>query len=130
MGSGSPSETGLEFTPDQEQVIGGLAAKVRLVSVVLFALAVLRLVSAALDLWAGSWGAGILGILLGVVLGLLGLILLTGADDARFIVTTKGHTKVHLLNTLTSVNVWLKFLLLLVGLVALADLAGIINMVS
>jgi hypothetical protein len=128
MGSGSPSETALEFSPDQGQVISGLAARLRLVSLVLFALAGLRIVTGALDLWAGSWGAGILAVIQGILLGLLGLVMLTGADDARFIVTTKGHTRVHLLNTLTSLTVWLK--VLLAGLVAVSLVAGIIWLVS
>jgi hypothetical protein len=112
MGSTPGSQTAVEFTTEQEQVISSLARYMRLVSGLLLMLAVLRIVLGIMDFPQSILG-GLLGLLEGALTGILGLVLITAADDARFIVETKGHDRDHLVNTVVSLSTFYKMQLVL-----------------
>ena len=101
----------LEFSTEQHQVISRLASNMRFASILILLLAPLLVVSGVVDVIQGSRGAGIAYVLTALLTGVLGLILLTGADDARFIGRTKGTDKIHFVNTVASLTMYLRVLL-------------------
>jgi hypothetical protein len=109
-GSQQATQT-LEFTPEQDQVIRSLARNMSIVSALLLLMALLRAVTAVLDFTRGSVGSGLLSLVEAGLAALLGLILMTGANDARYIVDTQGHDKAHLMNAVLSLTTFLKVLL-------------------
>ena len=115
----SAAQTPLEFSPEQDQVIGSLARNMRIVSALLLVMAALRIAAGVLDFVNGSAGSGLLCLIEAALTALLGLILMTGAADARYIVDTQGRDKVHLMNAVLSLTTFLKVLLILGILLAL-----------
>jgi hypothetical protein len=95
----------IEFTSDQDKIISGLASTMKLVAVALLVLAPLRLVFGVVDI-ASHPVAGGLSLVEGLLTGLLGLVMLKAATDARYMVETKGYDKDHLLNMVESLSVF------------------------
>src|SRR6516162_9177281 len=102
MGPPANTET-IDFTAEQRQTLADLASRMHLVSMLLFLLALLRLVSGALTL-PGALFPGLASLLEGLLTGVLGMVMLTGADDAQFLVKSKGIEKPHLVNTFASLS--------------------------
>lgn len=103
-------EVPLEFNEQQDRVVLGLSDNIKTSALVTLALGGLT-VLAGLILWFWWWESffgGLFLILIGVATKFLGLVLLSTATDTRFIAETKGCDKIHLLNALTSINLWLK----------------------
>jgi hypothetical protein len=96
------SDTAVPLSAEQKRVFAGLASRMGLLSMLLLLLAVLRLVSAGLALWGGDWVPGLLSVAEGLAAGFMGLVLLTGSSDARFVAETNGYEKSHFLNTVAS----------------------------
>jgi hypothetical protein len=110
MGAGP--ESTFEFDSTQDTIISGLASNMKLVAVALLVLAPLKLVYGGLDLGMyGHWLTGGLSLIEGLFSGLLGLVMLKGAADARYAVETKGYDKEHLLNLVESLTVFYRFLI-------------------
>lgn len=115
------TEPTFEFTPEQERVVGALAASMKLLSVLLLVLALARISGGVVEILTASW-AGLWSVIEGLVTAILGLVLLAGAADTRFIVDTKGYDKPHLLNAFTSLSLFYKIqigLALLIGAIVL-----------
>ena len=107
---GAAPESTLEFDSTQDTIIAGLASNMKLVAVALLVLAPLKLVYGGIDLGMyGHWLGGGLSLIEGLFSGLLGLIMLKGAADARYMVETKGYDKEHLLNLVESLTVFYRF---------------------
>jgi hypothetical protein len=102
---GAAPNTTLEFTGEQDRLISGLTSNMKLVAIALLVLAPLRLVFGGLDV-ASHPLAGGLSLVEGVLTGLLGLVMLKAATDARYMVETKGYDKEHLLNAVESLTVF------------------------
>jgi hypothetical protein len=102
---GAAPNTTLEFTSDQDKFISGLASNMKMVAIVLLVLAPLRLVFGGLDVVSHPLPGG-LSLVEGLLTGLLGMVMLKGATDARYIVQTKGYDKEHLLNLVESLTVF------------------------
>jgi len=123
MGMPSESPT-FEFTEEQNQTVAGLAAAMKLLATVLMGLAAVRIASGVIEIITSSW-AGIWYMLEGLVTGLLGLVMLAGSADTRFVVDTTGYDKPHLLNAFTSLIFFYKLqigLALFVGIIVLLRL--------
>jgi hypothetical protein len=112
---GAAPNTVLEFTSDHDKIIAGLAANMKMVAIALLVLAPLRLVFGGLEV-ASHPLPGSISLLEGLLTGLLGMVMLKGATDARYMVETKGYDKEHLLNTIESLTVFYR---VQVGLAAL-----------
>jgi hypothetical protein len=107
---GAAPESTVEFDSTQDTIISGLASNMKLVAAALLVLAPLKLVYGGLDLGMHShWLTGGLSLIEGLFSGLLGLIMLKGAADARYMVETKGYDKEHLLNLVESLTVFYRF---------------------
>jgi hypothetical protein len=100
------SDTAVALSPEQKQVFDGLGSRMWVVSQLLFVLAVLRLAGGALALWHRDLAGGLLSVVEGLAAGFLGMVLLTGAGDARFVAQTQGYEKAHILNTVASLKVF------------------------
>jgi hypothetical protein len=107
MGAGP--ETTLEFNSTQDTIISGLASNMKLLAVALLLLAPLRLVYGAVDV-AGHPVAGVLSLVEGAFTGLLGMVMLKAATDARYMVETKGYDKEHMMNWVESLTVFYRVL--------------------
>ena len=103
----APAEPPFEFTTEQDQSLAGLAVAMKLLAMVLLGLAGIRVVYGIFEIFTSSW-AGFWSIVEGVASGFMGLVLLAGATDTRFIVDTTGYDKPHLLNAFTSLCVFYK----------------------
>jgi hypothetical protein len=103
----APAEPPFEFTPNQEQTLAGLASSMKLLSFLLLSLALARIAFGVVEVLTSSW-AGLWYAVEGLVTGFLGLAMLAGATDSRFIVDTQGYDKAHLLNAFTSLTVFYK----------------------
>jgi len=93
----------IDFSEEQRQTLADLAGPMRLVSMVLFLLALLRLSIGLLTL-PSNFFPGAASLLEGVLTGVLGLVMLTGSDDAQFLVKQKGNEKPHLVHTFSSLS--------------------------
>jgi hypothetical protein len=93
----------IEFTSDQDKVLSGLASNMKLVAIALLVLAPLRLVFGVVDITSHPVAGG-LSLVEGLLTGLLGLVMLKGAADARYMVSTTGYDKDHLLNMVESLS--------------------------
>lgn len=93
----------IDFSAEQRQTLTSLAGRLRLVSLLLFLLALLRLVTGALILPTFPF-PGVASLLEGVLTGVLGVVMLTGADDAQFLVQRQGIEKPHLVHTFASLS--------------------------
>ena len=102
---GAAPNTAFEFTAEQDRLISRLASNMKLLAIVLLVLAPLRLVFGGLDV-ASHPLAGGLSLVEGLLTGLLGMVMLKGAADARYMVETKGYDKEHLLNAVESLTVF------------------------
>jgi hypothetical protein len=102
---GAAPNTSLEFTGDQDRLISGMTSNMKLVAIALLVLGPLRLVLGVVDV-ASHPLPGILSLIEGVLTAMLGLIMLKGATDARYMVETKGYDKEHLLNAVESLTVF------------------------
>lgn len=122
---GAAPNTNLEFTAEQDRFIAGLASKLKLLAVALLVLAPLRLVFGGVDVAAGHALTGGLSLVEGLLTGLLGMVLLKGAADARYMVETKGYDKDHLLNAVESLTVFYR---VQVGLAALVILGMLLRL--
>jgi hypothetical protein len=98
--------TAVELTAGQKQVFEALGSRMGLVSLLLFVLAVLRLVGGALALGRWDWAAGLLALVEGLAAAFMGMVLLTGSGDARFVAQTQGYEKTHIVNTVDSLKVF------------------------
>lgn len=116
---GAAPNSPFEFTTEQDRLITTLASNMKLVAVALLLLAPLRLVFGGLDV-ASHPLAGSLTLIEGVLTGLLGMVMLKGATDARYMFETKGYDKDHLVNMVESLTVFYR---VQVGLAAFLVLA-------
>lgn len=101
------NETPLEFNAEQDRVVSGLAAALKLAALVLLALAALRVWRGLIEFFSDFW-LFLIFVVVGLLTGLLGLILISIADDARFITQTQGNDRIHLFNAVDSLNVYTK----------------------
>lgn len=103
----APAEPPFEFTTGQDQSLAGLASAMKLLATVLLGLAAVRIAFGAIEIFTSSW-AGLWYMIEGLATGFMGLVMLAGAADTRFIVDTTGYDKPHLLNAFTSLTVFYK----------------------
>ena len=96
----------LEFTGGEREIVAKLTLAMKGVAAVLLLLAGINLVGGALTLVAGS-AIGLLAVVEGVVMGLLGLIMLSSSADVGFMLQTT-YTSVHLGNALQNLSVFYK----------------------
>jgi hypothetical protein len=109
----------LEFNGEQRQMVAKLALAMKLVAIVLLALAAVGAAAGVLTIISGS-PSGLLGIVEGLLTALLGLIMLSSAADVRYMIETSFAT-IHFSNALRNLTVFYKtqFLLALL-LIAIA----------
>jgi hypothetical protein len=119
MASPSATNKPLEFSDEQNRVLGGLAFTMRLVSGLLLLIGVLRIVSGVFLFTESFWGA-LLAVVEGLLGLLLGMVLLATAGNVQFMVDAKTYAKEHLRNFLVNLNVFYKIQLGLGLLIALA----------
>jgi hypothetical protein len=116
MPPGAAPEVPLEFTESQDRVVLDLARYIQYAALASLTLGGLLIVS-GLAIWfilGGSFlsiASGFFSIVIGFGVSFLGLVLLSTSSDMRYIAETKGHDKIHLLNGLTSLNVYLMTLI-------------------
>jgi hypothetical protein len=99
MASVPTSDSPLGLSSEQEKTVTGLSAAMKLVSLLLFLLALLRLAAGVAELKNQS-GYGLLSVLEGLVTGFMGVVLLTAADDVRNVVDARKYAPAHLKNGL------------------------------
>jgi hypothetical protein len=121
---GAAPNTTLEFTSEQDRLISGLASNMKMVAVALLLLAPLRLVFGGVDVVSHPLPGG-LSLVEGLLTGLLGMVMLKGAADARYMVETKGYDKEHLLNAVESLTVFYR---VQVGLAAVLILGMLLRL--
>jgi hypothetical protein len=117
-------EPPLELTDEQRSAGAALGRAIGFVSMALFALALLRIVSGVVRFKDDKFGLA--DILEGLVTGFTGLVLMNARDSATFMAEVKGYERPHLLNLASSLSVFGKVLIALgviVGLAALLRLA-------
>src|SRR4051812_747276 len=118
MASVPTPDSPLGMSAEQEKTVSGLAAVMKLVSLVLFLLALVRLAAGVVELTHGS-GYGLLSILEGVLTGFMGVVLLTAADDVGNVVAARKHGPAHLKNGLGALRTFYGTQLILGVLLAL-----------
>ena len=102
---GAAPNSPFEFTSEQDRLISALASNMKMIAVALLLLAPLRLVCGGLDVASHPLPGG-LSLVEGLLTGLLGMVMLKGATDARYMVETKGYDKDHLVNAVESLTVF------------------------
>src|SRR5688572_29656463 len=125
MASSSDPKAGVDLSSVQTDLAPGLAAGLRVASGLLLLLAALKLGAGVLQLFQQFWPA-LLSILTGAVLGFMGLVLWTGAGDARYLAETRGYEREHLANVCRSLTVAFQALLILAGLLGLVLLLRLV----
>lgn len=121
---GAAPNTTLEFTGQQDQFISGLASNMKMVALALLVLAPLHLLRGGLNVASYPLPGG-LSLVEGLLTGLLGLVMLKGASDARYLVETKGYDKEHLLHAVESLTVFYR---VQVGLAAVLILGMVLRL--
>ena len=118
--------TRYEFTPDQEQVIGDLAGKMRFVGGLLLLLS-LFIVGQVIHMAARLGLFDVYGTLNAIVFGLLGYWTLSAAGGFSEVVRTVGWDVPHLMDALRSLR---KMYALLYYLLAAALIASLVLLVT
>ena len=108
----------LELQPEQRKAFAGLSVQMKLVAMLLFALAGLNIVLGAVEVLQGS-AAGLLDILIGVLLKVSGLVMLTASTSAGFATEVPEYDKIHTFHVLGDLAVFYKFQFGLGALLAL-----------
>lgn len=114
----APAETPLEFTAEQDVVLRELSRNMQLVALLGLGQAALWIAGGLLAwFWAGAgFFQGLFFLLVGALVGFFGLVFLSTSADAGYIVDTQGNDKVHFLNMVAGLKVYLNAQLLLASL--------------
>src|SRR5262245_52476333 len=107
MPTTGPSLT-LDLQPEQRKTFVGLAAQMKLVAILVFALAGLSVVLGVVQIFQGSW-AGLLDIIIGGLLKASGLVMLTAAGSAGYANDAPEYDKIHAFHVLGDLAVFYKF---------------------
>jgi hypothetical protein len=124
MAASSNPNPPFEFSAEQDQTIGSLAFALCILGGLLLVIAVLYLVSGVLDILSRPL-SGILSLAEGLLLGFMGLVMLTSAGDFRYILTTEGYDKAHLVNGVNTLNAFYRTQLILGIIVSVLLLIGL-----
>lgn len=98
----------LDLQPEQRKTFAGLAAQMKLVALLLLALAGLSVVLGVVQIFQGSW-AGLLDIIIGGLLKVSGLVMLTAASSAGYANDVPEYDKIHAFHVLGDLAVFYKF---------------------
>jgi hypothetical protein len=128
MSTAPAAKETLPFTPEQKQLVAGVAGSSMMLTAVLFLLGIIQIVSGPVAVFV--FGAGVFGALLTMVLGaltmLLGLVMLACSSDFKYLGEMPKYSGNHLRNVANhltffhQVQLGLALLLALVVLVRLA----------
>jgi hypothetical protein len=118
MASVPTPDSPLGMSTEQEKTFSGLAAVMKLLCLLLFLLALLRLAGGVAELVNHS-GYGFLSILEGVLTGFLGVVLLTASSDVQNVAEARKHAPAHLKNGIGALRTFYGAQLILGVLLAL-----------
>jgi len=102
-----PTPPSFEFPADQEKTIGTLAQYMQIASGLLLAVGGLSIVAGIVSVINMKF-AGLLSVIEGAIVLFMGMVLLAGSSDTRFIVDTKGNDLTHFINTIKSLGLYYK----------------------
>jgi hypothetical protein len=123
----APKET-LPFSPEQQQVVSGVAQYAKLVAGALLGLGALQLIGGpvAVIVFGAGIFSGVLTMLQGALTVLLGLVMLACASDFTYLAEVPKYRGNHLRNLVKNLKAFYQFqlgLAVLIGLVVLLRLA-------
>ncbi len=127
MATAGPSLS-LQLQQQQKQAVSGLPAKLKIIALLLFAIAGLMFVLGVVTLLQGS-AAGLLDILIALVVKVSALVMLTAASSAAYASQVPEYDKIHTFNLIADLAMFYKvlfnlglFLVLILGIKVLVAL--------